>query len=190
MPINSVIFELRKYDQMILSEAVPNDIKKLNKLINSAYRGEESRKGWTTEAEILDGIRIDEDTLSAYFKQANVSILKCCNEAGEIYGTVYLELNAPKLYLGMFAVSPLAQGKGIGKMLLKEAEVFALKHQCDRIAITVIGTRTELIEWYSRHGYVETGNSIAFEEIEKPFGDPKTSNIRLIAMEKLLKSTH
>ena len=174
---------------MILSKAVANDIKELNQLINSAYRGDESRKGWTTEAEILDGIRIDEDTLGDYFKRADVSILKCCNEVGKIYGTVYLELAAPKLYLGMFAVSPVAQGKGIGKILLKEAERFALQHQCDRIAITVISTRIELIEWYSRHGYVATGHSIAFEEIEKPFGDPKTSNIRLIAMEKLLKST-
>lgn len=172
---------------MILSTAVPNDITELNKLINSAYRGDESKKGWTTEAEILDGIRIDEDTLGDYFKRADASILKCCNEFGEIYGTVYLELKAPQLYLGMFAVSPVSQGKGIGKMLLKEAELFALKNQCDRIAITVISTRSELIEWYRRHGYVETGNSIAFEEIDKPFGDPKTSNIRLIAMEKLLK---
>ena len=172
---------------MILSVANNSDISALNKLINSAYRGDESKKGWTTEAEILDGIRIDEETLTDYFKKTNVTILKCCDESGEIYGTVYLELNAPKLYLGMFAVSPVSQGKGIGKMLLKEAEAFALKHQCDRIAITVISTRSELIEWYRRHGYVETGNSIAFEEIEKPFGDPKTNNIRLIAMEKMLK---
>lgn len=171
---------------MFVSKATQHDIPKLIQLINSAYRGEESKKGWTTEAEILDGIRIDENTLVEYLNRNDVSILKCCNEIGEIYGTVYLEFNVPELYLGMLAVSPILQGKGIGKVLLKEAEILALKHKCDKIAISVISTRTELIEWYSRNGYVETGNSIAFEEIDKRFGEPKMNNIRLIGMEKSL----
>ena len=169
---------------MRITKATPTDIPELNTLINSAYRGEISKSGWTTEAEILDGIRIDADTLAAYFEQQNVSILKCCNEEGEICGTVYLELNTPKLYLGMFAVSPVLQGKGIGKLLLKTAEEFALTHHCHCIAITVISHRVELIEWYKRHGYQATSHSIAFEEIENRFGDPKIAEIRLIAMEK------
>jgi ribosomal protein S18 acetylase RimI-like enzyme len=171
---------------MIVTKANPTDIPELNTLINSAYRGEISKNGWTTEAEILDGIRINEETLATYFEQSNVSILKCSNEVGEIIGTVYLELNTPKLYLGMFAVSPFVQGKGIGKMLLKEAEELALTHHCDRIAISVISNRAELIEWYKRHGYEADGHSIAFEEIENRFGDPKIDEIRLISMEKLL----
>lgn len=173
---------------MFVTKANSQDIPQLNALINSAYRGEESKKGWTTEASILDGIRIDEETLTAYFERKDVSILKCMNESGEIFGTVYLELNAPKLYLGMFAVSPTLQGKGIGKMLMQSAEEFALANQCDHIAITVIDTRIELIEWYIRHGYKATGESIAFKDIEKPFGEPKTEDIRLISMEKLLTS--
>jgi len=171
---------------MRITAATTEDIPQLNQLINSAYRGDESKKGWTTEAEILDGIRIDEQTLSAYFKQENVTILKCVNADDAIVGTVYLELNTPKLYLGMFAVAPNTQGTGIGKKLLQAAEEFALAQTCDRIAITVISTRTELIDWYMRHGYQPTGHSIAFEEIEQRFGDPKTTGIRLIGMEKLL----
>lgn len=170
----------------VVIEATPNDIPELNKLINSAYRGTPSKQGWTTEAEILGGIRIDEETLNEYFNREEVSILKCTNKDGEILGTVYLELNTPKLYLGMFAVSPVSQGKGLGKTLLEAAEIFASTNQCDRIAITVISIRKELIQWYKRQGYVETGESIAFEEIEKPFGDPKIAGIRLISMEKLL----
>lgn len=171
---------------MFITKATPTDIPELNQLINSAYRGETSKNGWTTEAEILDGIRIDEETLSTYFTQNNVTILKCSNENSEILGTVYLELKTPKLYLGMFAVSPFVQGKGIGKMLLKSAEEFAIVNKCDRIAISVISNRAELIEWYIRHGYKATGHSITFEEIENRFGDPKIDEIRLISMEKLL----
>ncbi len=90
-------------------------------------------------------------------------------------------------YLGMFAVSPLSQGNGIGKSLLSAAETFALENNCARIVISVISTRFELIDWYKRHGYVATGGRIAFEEIEGSFGDPKVSGISLIEMEKVLK---
>lgn len=175
---------------MFVTKANSQDIPALNALVNSAYRGEESKKGWTTEASILDGIRINEETLVGYFERAEVSILKCMNESGEICGTVYLELNAPKLYLGMFAVSPTLQGKGIGKLLMQKAEEFAIANYCDHVAITVISSRSELIEWYIRHCYKATGDSIAFENLETPFGDPKTENIRLIRMEKSLVNSN
>lgn len=162
------------------------DISELNVLVNSAYRGEGSKKGWTTEAEILDGIRIDEDALSDMLADPKVTILKYLDENGSITGTVCLEPKGNRLYLGMFAVSPLAQGSGIGKKLMLAAEEFALENGCDRILISVIGTRSELIAWYKRHGYVATGGSIAFEDIEGRFGDPKVEGIELVYMEKPL----
>ncbi|SFG80479.1 GNAT family N-acetyltransferase [Pedobacter insulae] len=171
---------------MAITKAVQQDIKELNSLINAAYRGDESKKGWTTEAEILDGIRINEVTLADLLSNAAVSILKYTNEDGKIVGTVYLELKPEQLYLGMFAVSPISQGKGIGKAFLAAAEVYALANNCNRIILTVISSRTELIDWYKRHGYMATGGSIAFEEIEGRFGEPKVPTIKLIEMEKLL----
>lgn len=171
---------------MSISKANPKDIPALQKLINSAYRGDESKKGWTTEAEILGGIRIDEETLENYFDKEHICILKYSNPDGSILGTVYLELKKTELYLGLFAVSPVLQGKGIGKALLQEAEAFALKNSCDRIAISVISNRIELIEWYERNGYLATGSSIAFEEIKGRFGEPKQNDIVLIGMEKYL----
>ncbi len=96
-----------------------------------------------------------------------------------------MELKPDALYLGMFAVSPLAQGNGIGKSLLFAAENHALENNCNRIVISVISSRIELIDWYSRHGYVPTGYSIAFDAIEGRFGDPKVVGISLIEMEKV-----
>ena len=86
----------------------------------------------------------------------------------------------------MFAVSPMSQGNGIGKSLLNAAVKHAIENECDRVVISVISTRKELISWYERHGYVATGNSIAFEDIEGRFGDPKVSAIHLIEMQKVL----
>lgn len=170
----------------MITTASLHDTTELNVLINAAYRGEESKKGWTTEAEILGGIRIDEMTLKAMLDQGKGAIMKYTGMDGEMLGTVYLEVKMPSLYLGMFAVSPLAQNKGIGKALLSFAEGFALVNGCDRITITVISTRGELIDWYKRHGYVPTGHSIAFADIKGRFGDPKVEAIDLIEMHKML----
>ncbi len=170
----------------MISTALLQDSKELNTLINAAYRGEESKKGWTTEAEILGGIRIDEFTLKSMLAAGGGTIIKYTDEDGRILGTVYLEVKQSALYLGMFAVSPLTQGKGIGKALLSFAEDFAVDHGCDKITLTVIRSRVELIQWYERHGYVPTGNSITFEEIEGRFGDPKVDGIDLIEMQKML----
>jgi ribosomal protein S18 acetylase RimI-like enzyme len=171
---------------MKITRANLEDVKELNKLVNSAYRGEESKKGWTTEAEILDGIRIDERALELLLTRPEVTILKITDRNGKILGTVCLAVKLHELHLGMFAVSPLSQGNGIGKSLLVASEHHALENNCAKIVISVISSRVELINWYSRHGYVPTGASIAFDEIEGKFGDPKMSVIRLIEMEKIL----
>ncbi|WP_316829683.1 GNAT family N-acetyltransferase [Pedobacter aquatilis] len=171
---------------MPVSIASPTDIPVLNILINSAYRGASSKTGWTTEADILGGIRIDEEGLEKYFAQSDTTLLKYTAESGELVGTVCLEVKPGELYLGMFAVSPALQAGGIGKALLAAAEVFALQHHCPKITISVISIREELIAWYKRNGYVPTGQAIAFEEIEGRFGDPKLEGITLITMEKIL----
>lgn len=171
---------------MNISRAKLDDVKELEKLVNSAYRGEDSKKGWTTEAEILDGIRVDEKALKELLEKPEVVILKLSDLDNRILGTVCLELKSPSLYLGMFAVSPLEQGKGIGKALLVAAESHALQNNCTKIIISVISTRLELIAWYSRHGYGATGNAIAFDDIEGRFGEPKVAAISLIEMEKVL----
>ena len=100
---------------MPVSKASLSDVPQLNLLVNSAYRGETSKKGWTTEAHLLDGLRIDEETLNGYFDNPDIILLKYTDESGRITGSVYLEVRTPKLYIGMFSVSPLLQGKGIGK---------------------------------------------------------------------------
>jgi ribosomal protein S18 acetylase RimI-like enzyme len=167
---------------MPITSATVADVPQLNVLVNSAYRGEESKKGWTTEADLLGGIRIDEETLATYFNKDTIEILKYTDENEQILGSVYLEVKGPKLYLGMFSVSPVLQGKGIGKALLAAAETQARKLNCHTITMSVIRSRTELIEWYERHGYTFTGEIQPFEG-DGIFGDIKQP-IEFIVMEK------
>lgn len=62
--------------EMKIIKANTEDVSALNALVNSAYRGEESKRGWTTEAEILDGLRIDEKALAELFGRSGLTILK------------------------------------------------------------------------------------------------------------------
>lgn len=162
--------------------ATEKDIPQLNTLINSAYRGESSKQGWTTEADLLGGIRTDEESLKEMMQNPNASILKY-EEENNILACVYLKKENEKLYLGMLTVSPQLQNKGIGKILLKASEDEARKTNCTAIFMTVISQRTELINWYKKYGYVDTGEKKPFPENDPRFGIPKTK-LEFIVMEK------
>lgn len=143
----------------------------LNRLVNSAYRGDSSRKGWTTEADLLDGIRTSEASLRDMMAHPNTTILTYVVDA-QLIGCVYLEQQGDALYLGMLTVDPEAQAGGIGRQLLEAAEVYARDHHCHSLRMTVIPQRHELLAWYERRGYQRTGKTEPFPN-DPRFGDPK-----------------
>ena len=147
----------------MITKATLQDIPALNTLINSAYRGETSKKGWTTEANLLEGKRTNEEELTETILNPKNTILKY-TENDQIIGSVLLVEKEHQLYLGMLTVSPELQNSGIGKKLLAEAENHAKSLGLSSIVMTVISVREELIAWYKRHGYVDTGEREAFPE--------------------------
>lgn len=147
----------------MITKATLQDIPALNILINSAYRGETSKKGWTTEANLLEGKRTNEEELTETILDPKNTILKY-TENNQIIGSVLLVEKEHQLYLGMLTVSPELQNSGIGKKLLAEAENHAKSLGLSGIIMTVISVREELIAWYKRHGYVDTGKREAFPE--------------------------
>ena len=165
----------------VASEA---DIPALNHLVNIAYRGEASKKGWTTEADLLGGIRTDIDSLRRLLEQPD-SVILTCREEPKLIGCVYLHKQENKMYLGMLTVSPELQDRGIGKELLKVAEAYALTKSCFYMVMTVITLRNELIKWYQRRGYRDTGERKPFPG-DPRFGIPKQP-LEFLVMEKQLK---
>ena len=126
-------------------------------LVNSSYRGDSSRQGWTTEANLLAGARISADGVQELILADDTVILLCCR-GPDVIGCVQLQNTDDGAYLGMFVVSPLEQGNGIGKQFMLTAE--ALMQQrwgVHKIWMTVITLRTELIAFYERRGYARTG---------------------------------
>lgn len=145
--------------------AVPADIAAITALLNSAYRGESSKQGWTNEAHLIGGNqRTDEPSLQKVMNDTDSIILKYLNEEQKIIGCVNLQLHGSKIYLGLFSVAPQLQGLGIGKQLLNAAEEYANSLQCTTIYMSVIDAREELINWYKRNGYKETGERKEFVE--------------------------
>lgn len=140
----------------MISKATIEDVSKLNGLINSAYRGASSKKGWTTEAHLLEGLRTTEHELTETICHSKNTILKF-TQNNQIIGCVLLMEKEQELYLGMLTVSPELQNSGVGKKLLQQAEIHALVLKLPGIVMTVIAVREELISWYKRHGYVDTG---------------------------------
>jgi ribosomal protein S18 acetylase RimI-like enzyme len=170
---------------MPISFAEGKDISSLVTLMNSAYRGEDSKQGWTSEADLFIGNkRTDEATLSKLITKPGSVFLKYINENGIIEGCVYLHQKESRLYLGMFSVAPSAQGKGIGKKLLAAADEYAKRQNCTSIYMTVITRREELIAWYESKGYQKTNRVVPFP-VDKRFGIP-TQPLELVVLEKLV----
>ncbi len=168
----------------MITTATEADIPQLNQLVNSAYRGEGSKQGWTTEADLLDGIRTDERGLRETLNEPHSFILKYEHD-GEIVGCVHLRKDDNQLYLGMLTVSPNLQAKGIGKQLLFAAEDEARNRECNAIYMTVISQRKELIAWYERHGYTDSGERRPFPSNDPRFGIPKT-HLEFVVLRKHL----
>jgi ribosomal protein S18 acetylase RimI-like enzyme len=165
-------------------KAISADAKTLDLLVNSAYRGDSSRQGWTTEADLIDGTRTDATVIEDIINTPGYTVLKYVEE-GKILGCVELHTENEKLYLGMLTVLPNLQGRGIGKELMKAAEQEAKEQNCKSVFMTVISVRTELIDWYVRHGYLRTGERKPFAFSDPRFGQPK-KKLEFVVLEKII----
>jgi ribosomal protein S18 acetylase RimI-like enzyme len=145
----------------MITIATLENVTEITNLVNSAYRGETSKKGWTTEANILEGTRITETELSETLSHTNNTIL-VYQQNETIIGTVLLINKKTELYLGMLTISPELQNAGLGKKLLQAAEDFARSLHLPKIVMTVISIREELIAWYQRNGYSDSGKREPF----------------------------
>jgi len=164
--------------------ARPADCAGIVALVESAYRGDASRVGWTTEADLLGGQRTDVEDIAGILAEPDSRLL-LATEGDAILGSVLVRREPDGLYLGMLAVRPELQSKGVGKRLLAEAEVRGYREFCARRArMTVIEQRGDLIAWYKRRGYVDTGHTEPFPYGNPRFGTPKRDDLRFIVMAK------
>lgn len=162
-----------------------HEAKAIAALVNSAYRGESSKQGWTTEADLLDGTRTNEaDIENLIAKQGSLILL--CVEGSDIIGCAHLELSGVACELGMLVIKPGLQSRGIGKQLMNAAEARARDQWGVRMmTMSVISARRELIAFYERRGYHRTGRKKPFVA-DETHGFPKVELVEFEVLEKTL----
>ena len=170
--------------------ATSNNAAAIVALTESAYRGDASRAGWTTEADFLDGQRTDLAEVAGIIARGDARLL-LAERNGALLASCLLEkqagAGAPSCYFGMFSVRPDLQGAGIGRALLAEAERVARgEWHCREMRMSVIDIRDELIAWYERRGYRRTGEHKPFPYGDARFGIPRRDDLRFEWLVKAL----
>ncbi len=161
-----------------------DDVDAIVTLIESGYRGDISRAGWTTEADLLGGQRTDAQEIAAILADPLQQIL-VFEDRNAIVGCIAITHKEAAAYLGMITVSPTLQGRGLGRAMIRAAEAFAKEDWAlSRAEMYVIRQRTELIEWYHRLGYLDTQKTAPFPyDLLEP-GDAKRDDLEFVILEK------
>ncbi|MFI5685372.1 GNAT family N-acetyltransferase [Streptomyces sp. NPDC051636] len=171
---------------LVFRDGTDADVDALVALIESAYRGDTSRAGWTTEADILEGQRTDPEEVLEVIKSPDSRLLTV-EQDGRIVACCQLEHRGDHAYFGMFAVSPEQQGAGLGKVIIAEAERQARETWgVTEMHMTVISVRDDLIAWYERRGYRRTGRMTPFPYGDERFGIPQRDDLRFELLVKPL----
>jgi GNAT superfamily N-acetyltransferase len=166
--------------------ATLDDVDAVVTLAHSAYRGETSRAGWTTEADLLDGGRTDAPMVRGLIEAecSVVLVIDDTSEPGALLACCHLERRPESAYLGLFAVRPGMQGRGVGTTMLAAAEALAREWGVSRLELTVLNHRPELLAWYERLGFAMTGHDTPFPYGDERFGIPRRPDLVLQGMAK------
>lgn len=164
-------------------------------LVESAYRGEASREGWTTEADLLEGQRTDADAVRSLITSGLAGGgasdggggLLLAFQGDDLVGCCQLEPRAGgSAYFGMFAVRPGLQGRGWGRAVVARAEEIARDWGAARMTMTVIRQRQDLIAWYRRLGYTPTGDRQPFPYGDARYGLPTRDDLEFVVLARSL----
>lgn len=166
-------------------QATADDVSVVVSLVESAFRGDASRAGWTTEAELLDGQRTDAVEVRAKITDpAGRFVL--AHDGDALVGCVCITVEHGSAHVGMVSVSPGRQAGGLGRALLAEAERVGRSLGCTHGDMTVIRQRAELIAWYERRGWARTGESAPFPYGDERFGRPRRDDLVFDVLRKRL----
>lgn len=168
--------------------AETGDTASLLALVNSVYRGDSSRFGWTTEADLLDGQRTDLTALNAFLNRpAENAVMLLAEFDGKVIACLQLEHHLECAHLGMLSVAADLQDRGIGRQMLAAAEDHARNvWRATLLTLSVIHLRHELIAWYQRRGFVVTGERDEFPYDDSRFGIPRRDDLWFITLQKSL----
>lgn len=166
-----------------IKKATTADLPALHALVEGAYRGDSARRGWSHEADLLDGQRTDVEELNDLLTDP-AQVVLVAEQDGALIGCVAVtDKGQGTTYLGMLSVDPDRQAGGLGRRLVRAAEAQAVERfGATRMEMTVIHSRAELIAWYERLGYGLTGERRPFPMQDPRFGLPRVDDLTFMVM--------
>lgn len=158
--------------------ATPADASALRALIESGYRGDSARRGWSHEADLLGGDRTTPEEVAAMIAATEKRVL-LAEQEGTLVGTVTItDLGQGLAYMGLLCIDPERQAGGLGRALVREVEQLAVRaFGAARMELIVVDARAELIAWYERRGYTRTGEL-------RPFPLPMDVPFQMVVLER------
>ena len=173
--------------ELFTTRARAGDVPAIVELINGAYRGETSRRGWTNEIGLVEGRRIDAPTVAALVANPDEAVLVLRAQSGLFACAHVAPLENGVAVIALLTVRPALQASGIGRQMLAAAERYAAAHfGAKAIEITVVSVREELIAWYERRGYVATGELRPYPYNDERFGIPLREGLTMLVMRRAL----
>jgi len=177
-----MVFKPINLSKCCLEKARLNQSREICNLINLTYRGEE---GWTKETHIVQGKRTTQHEIESTLVNPDSHFL-VVNHQQQLAACIYVAKEQDSAYIGYFSVHPSLQGIGLGKYVLKQAEIFAIAHMdISKFVMFVVSQREELIAYYERRGYSRTGIIEAYP-VDAGIGVPKVSGLTIEYLEKVL----
>jgi len=176
---------------LMINLCTPAELTQVVALVNAAYRGQGGRSGWTSEIGLVDGVRITLAALRSELAAAQDARIFVLREAGELLACVRLDSSASAqlqvaCQIGMLAVRPQAQDRGLGRIMLQHAELEGRARGARLARMMVVSIREDLIAWYERRGYRRTGDVEPFPYRDAPFGHPQRPDLEFAVLEKAL----
>ena len=160
-----------------------SDASAISKLVNAAYRPGSGTSSWTHESELVAGERTNPTQVAEIISKPNSAVIVGINNS-EIIACVHIEKEGSSCHIGMLAVNPMLQGSGAGKQILAQAEKHAIEvFNSEKFVIIVVSSRGELISFYMRRGYQNTGTVIDYP-LSAGAGIPKSSDLKVEVLEK------
>jgi ribosomal protein S18 acetylase RimI-like enzyme len=187
-PVEYVLHVLRPCESARVDEVV--------RLVRRCYRGLES---WTTETGIVEGPRVTRedlleelktmDVLAALSHDAQDAQVLGCIKTGLVTKTVVGPLvDPPATYVGMLAVDPAYQSRGLATSLINAVEQRAVvTYNCPRLVMDVLSCRDVVMAWYKRAGYLETGRAIDARPFMEAHGEKLLVDCSFLLLQKILK---
>jgi ribosomal protein S18 acetylase RimI-like enzyme len=174
-----------------ITKCDPADLAEVADLVNAAYRGEGGQTGWTSEVGMVDGQRTTAAALKEDFATSAAASILVLRDATDLLACARVErttgIRGQSICdIGMLAVRPGAQDRGLGRAMLHRAEAEGIGMGAQVARMTVVSVRESLIAWYERHGYRRTGETERFPYEDARFGAPVRSDLEFVVLEKPL----